>query len=199
MLLFILPSRLACRLRLVDTGGATVESPRIAAWRNDTRSETTRRDGRVFGCAPHCVVEGKSAISRGIRMASNHTAWKCHLSNGHETRRTCSIRFPISLTNRGAVGTASLKERSRNEGARLLYRQRYSALDAGRMALMVRHSSPALIGHTTLELLRSDWLNIEPLVLDNPRPMYFISKSSKRTCIYSLVHDRFGGERLSRV
>ena len=30
------------------SGGATVESPQIAAWRNVTRSETTRRDGRVF-------------------------------------------------------------------------------------------------------------------------------------------------------
>ena len=32
----------------------------------------------------------------------------------------------------------------------------------------------ALIGHQTLELLRSDWLNLEPLALDNPRPARLI-------------------------
>ena len=31
----------------------------------------------------------------------------------------------------------------------------------------------AVIGHQTLELLRSDWLNIEPLALDNHRPVCF--------------------------
>ena len=42
-----------------------------------------------------------------------------------ETRRTCFLlRSTISLTNRRAVGTASLKEMLRNEGTRLLYRQR---------------------------------------------------------------------------
>ena len=34
----------------------------------------------------------------------------------------------------------------------------------------------APIGHQTLELIRSDWLNLEPLPLDNPRPVCFISK-----------------------
>ena len=50
-----------------------------------------------------------------------------------------------------------------------VYCQRYRrALHAGRTAPIGRHSSPALIGHQTLELLRSDWLNLEPLALDNP-------------------------------
>ena len=33
----------------------------------------------------------------------------------------------------------------------------------------------AVIGHQTLELLRSDWLNLEPLALDNNRPVCFTS------------------------
>ena len=83
----------------------------------------------------------------------------CHL---------CDV-IPEDVRVFAPLHTASLKERVRNEGAGLVYCQRYRrALHAGRTAPIGRHSSPALIGHQTLELLRSDWLNLEPLALDNP-------------------------------
>ena len=66
-----------------------------------------------------------------------------------------TIRFPISLTDRRAVGNASLREMTRNEGAGLLHRQ-CRPLHAGKTALIGRYSSSfALVGQT-LELIRSD-------------------------------------------
>ena len=80
------------------------------------------------------------------------------------TRRDGRDADTISLTNRRAVGTASLNEMTRNEGADLLYRQR---CDITQRSVLLRcdwsSSSFALIGHRTLELLRSDWSNLEPL------------------------------------
>ena len=100
------------------------------------------------------------------------------------------------LTNRRVVGTASLKERVRNEGAGLLYCHRYRrALNAGRTAPIGRHSSLALIGHQTLELLRSDWLNLEPLALDNP-----ISKAINYFTAHARPdHDGINGEAMRRL
>ena len=93
------------------------------------------------------------------------------LDIGHALVTRCHLCDVIPEDGRvfAPLHTASLKERVRNEGAGLLYCQRYRrALHAGRTAPIGRHSSPALIGHQTLELLRSDWLNLEPPALDNP-------------------------------
>ena len=125
LLLFTVPSRVAGRedgsywSTGTAIGGATVECPRIAAWGNGTRSETTRRDGRVL------------------------------------------LRSTISLTNRRAVGTASLKEMLRNEGTRLLYRQR---CDITQRSVLLRSDWSSDTP--------SDWLNLEPLAL--PRPVRLI-------------------------
>ena len=93
------------------------------------------------------------------------------LDIGHAPVTGCHLCDVIPEDGRvfAPLHTASLKERVRNEGDSLLYCQRYRrALHPGRTAPIGRHSSPALIGHQTLELLRSDWLNLEPLALDNP-------------------------------
>ena len=67
-----IPLRVACREDgsdwsiLQPIAGATVECPRIAAWGNGTRSETTRRDGRVFSSAPQfpSQIDVLSALRR---------------------------------------------------------------------------------------------------------------------------------------
>ena len=75
-----------------------------------------------------------------------------------------TISFPINFPHK-STGAASLNEKTRNEGAGLLYRQC--------RALYAEDGSDK----STLELLRSDWLKLEPLVLDNPGPVCLISKA----------------------
>ena len=57
--------------------------------------------------------------------------------------------FPISLTHQRPLCTSLLKEMARNEGAGPFI-PRIASWEAG-----------------------SDWLNLEPLALDNPRPVHF--------------------------
>ena len=138
------------RLRLVE--------PSTASWRH----RRMPRDGRVFLCAPHCVVERKRReIVRNLNGLEPHCVEMLLESRPRDETDVFLLRSTVVEWN---------DEKWRRR-----------ALHAGWTALIGRHTSPVLIGHQTLELLRSHWLNLEPLALDNPRPVCFISKSSKRT------------------
>ena len=99
---------------------------------------------------------------RHRRMSPDRSLGKWHSNFNHEPRRTCFyIRRKISLTNRRAVGTASLNEMTRNEGADLLYRQR---CDITQRSVLLRSDWSSDTP--------SDWLNLELLAL--PRPVRLI-------------------------
>ena len=100
ILLFTVPSRVAGREdgSYWSTGtaicGATVECPRIAAWGNGTRSETTRRDGRVFAklrnfphkstCCRNCGVEGNAEKWRLPLFLYRQLSMRCMPEEGSD-------------------------------------------------------------------------------------------------------------------
>ena len=77
-------------------------------------------------------IAGATVECPRIAPRRNGIRWETTRRDG----RVFRLRSTISLTNRRVVGTASLNEMTRNEGAGLLYRQRCRALHAERKALI---------------------------------------------------------------